>query len=65
MSARPLRRDVHWTPEEDEVLRDMARSGESVARIAQELNRASSSVRNRAVRLNIPVAKARPVKLQL
>ena len=63
MSARPLRRDVHWTPEEDDVLREMARSGESAARIAEELNRATSSVRNRAARLNIQVAKARQVKL--
>jgi DNA-binding NarL/FixJ family response regulator len=58
MIVRPLRRDVHWTSEEDDILREMAGSGESVARIAQQLNRAPGSVRNRALRLNIPLAKS-------
>lgn len=63
MNVPPLRRGVHWTTEEDDFLREMARSGESVARIAEKLNRATGSVRNRALRLRIPIARSRPVKI--
>jgi hypothetical protein len=31
---RPIRRDVHWSLEEDALLRQLAQSGESVANIA-------------------------------
>jgi hypothetical protein len=62
MTMSPLRRDVHWTAEEDDILREMARLGESVARIAEKLNRATGSVRNRALKLQIPIARSRPVK---
>jgi hypothetical protein len=31
MTRHPVRRDARWTPEEDDLLREMARTGESVA----------------------------------
>ena len=53
-----------WTPEEDELLRKLARSGESVMNITERLNRSDHSVRTRAVRLNIVLAKSRTLKLR-
>jgi DNA-binding NarL/FixJ family response regulator len=60
MTPRPLRR---FTPEEDDLLRMMARSGESAAEISKRLNRDRKAVRERASRLKIVIAKARKLKL--
>ena len=59
---RPVHRDTPWTPEEDDLLRKLARSGESVANIAKHIDRSLGSIRNRAVRLNIALVKFRKVK---
>ena len=48
-----------WTPEEDELLRSFALSGTSAAAIATLMKRSEQAVRNRAVRLNIVLAKSR------
>ena len=51
-----------WRPEDDALLRELARAGEQVAKIAKHLNRSQGSTRNRALRLNIALAKARRLK---
>jgi DNA-binding NarL/FixJ family response regulator len=55
----PSRRDLRWTPDEDDLLRDMAQSGESAREISTRLNRSPSSIRERASRLKITLAKVR------
>jgi hypothetical protein len=55
---RPVRRDVRWSLEEDALLRQLAQSGESVANIAAHLKRSAGAIRNRALRLNIALAKS-------
>jgi hypothetical protein len=48
-----------WTPEDDERLRKLATEGRSVATIAERLKRPPGSIRNRAARLKIVLAKAK------
>jgi len=48
-----------WTAEEDERLRKLASEGRSVATIAERLKRSDSSIRHRAEKLKISVAKVR------
>ena len=48
-----------WTTKDDEMLRKLASSGETVANIARILNRKPDSIRARATRLKIRLAKAR------
>jgi hypothetical protein len=47
-----------WTPEDDERLRKLASEGRTVATIAERLKRPQGSIRGRAARLQIVVAKA-------
>jgi hypothetical protein len=47
-----LRHDAPWTPEKDDLLRKLARSGESAANIGKQIDRSLGSIRNRALRLN-------------
>jgi DNA-binding NarL/FixJ family response regulator len=63
MNRQPIKRDARWTPEEDELLRELARSGHNPTDISKRLNRSSGSVRMRAARLKIVVAKAIKLKL--
>lgn len=63
MTEHPVRRDARWTPEEDELLRELVRSGHNPADISKRLNRSSGSVRMRAARLKIVMAKAIKLKL--
>jgi hypothetical protein len=58
----PPRKDIPWRPEEDALLRELARTGEDVAKIAKRLNRSSSATRNRALKLDVALAKARRLK---
>lgn len=48
---------VSLTPDEDEKLRLLARDGKSAAEIGAELGREAHSVRKRAKRLSIALAK--------
>jgi hypothetical protein len=59
----PLRKDIPWRPEDDALLRELARAGEQVAKIAKHLNRSEGSTRNRALRLNIALAKPRRLRI--
>jgi hypothetical protein len=54
MTSAPL-----WSPEEVEQLRIMARSGISLAEIAYQMQRSKSSVRARATKLSIALARDR------
>jgi hypothetical protein len=58
-----LRKDLPWKPEEDALLCELARAGEDVAKIAKQLNRSAGSTRNRALRLDITLARSRKVRL--
>jgi hypothetical protein len=55
---RATRRNSHWSPEEDTLLWESARSGESVTNIAENLGRTVGSVRIRAQRLNIALTRS-------
>jgi hypothetical protein len=48
-----------WTAEEDEHLRNLALSGFSLAEIAHRMQRGKSSVRNRALKMKIQIARDR------
>jgi hypothetical protein len=50
---------VKWSSEEDERLRKLALSGASLAQIAEQMLRNKSSVRNRASKLEIAIARDR------
>ncbi len=49
---------TQWTPKEDDLLRKLAASGKNLANIAKEINRPPGSVRGRAQRLGIKLAKS-------
>ena len=59
----PSRRDLRWTPDEDDLLRELARAGEGASEISRRLNRSPSSIRERASRLKITLAKVRRLNL--
>jgi DNA-binding NarL/FixJ family response regulator len=48
-----------WSTEEDERLRSLARSGLSIAEIAQQMQRSKPSIRARATKLTIAIARDR------
>jgi hypothetical protein len=50
---------TRWSPEEDERLRKLARSGFSLVEIANEIRRSKSSVSTRAAKLKIVMARDR------
>jgi DNA-directed RNA polymerase specialized sigma24 family protein len=54
-----------WPPEDDEKLRELAKSGESATEIAKHMDRSVDSVRTRASRLNIALAKSRKLKARI
>jgi hypothetical protein len=53
MTKRPLIASQHWTPEQDEQLRILAASGESIAAISVRLQRSEGALRHRARILKI------------
>jgi hypothetical protein len=50
---------VPWSPAEDEQLRKLALSGLSLLEIAARMERTKSSVRARALKMNIAIARDR------
>jgi hypothetical protein len=50
---------VPWSPAEDEQLRKLALSGVSLSEIAARMERSKSSVRARALKMNIAIARDR------
>jgi hypothetical protein len=50
---------VPWSKDDDQLLRDLAKSGLSFSEIAVQMNRSRSVIRNHAEKLEIAVAKGR------
>jgi hypothetical protein len=50
---------VPWSPAEDERLRKLALSGLSLLEIATRMERSKSSIRARALKMNIAIARDR------
>jgi len=48
---------IPWSPDEDERLRKLALSGASLGEIAKQMQRTKSSVRTRALKLKIAIAR--------
>jgi hypothetical protein len=48
-----------WTTEEDDRLRSLARSGYSLTEIAHRMGRNESSIRTRAIRIELSIARDR------
>src|ERR1700684_449879 len=58
MTMFDARNHTQWTPKEDDLLRKLAASGKNLANIAQEVSRSPGSVRGRAQRLGVKLAKS-------
>jgi hypothetical protein len=58
-------KSASWSPEDDERLRNPARSGLSLVEIAYEIQRSKSSVYTRAVKLKIAIARRNPMQVFL
>jgi len=57
------RMKVEWSKEDEERLRSLAMSGLSAAQIAAQIHRSKGSVRVRAAKLNIAIAReAHPMR---
>jgi HJR/Mrr/RecB family endonuclease len=54
-----------WTPQEDDLLRELALSGANIATIASQVKRSQSAVRNRAIKLSILVTRVRELGLKV
>jgi DNA-directed RNA polymerase specialized sigma24 family protein len=50
---------VPWSPAEDERLRKLALSGLSLTEIARQMERSKSSVRSRALKIKVAIARDR------
>jgi DNA-binding NarL/FixJ family response regulator len=57
------RPQIKWTAEEDELLRKLAKAGQSATDIAKHIDRSVGSIRDRVSRLNIALAKSRRLKV--
>jgi hypothetical protein len=53
----PVVGSLPWTPEENNLLRELALSGKHAAAIAGQMKRSESAIRKHAVRLNLTLAK--------
>jgi hypothetical protein len=54
-----MSRNIPWSDEDDLQLRCLALSGFSLAQIAQQMVRSKSSVRSRALKIKIAIARDR------
>jgi hypothetical protein len=54
-----MSQNVPWSNEDDQQLRSLAQSGFSLAEIAHEMGRSKSSVRSRALKIAIAIARDR------
>jgi hypothetical protein len=54
-----MSRNIPWSDEDDQQLRSLALSGFSLAEIARQMVRVTSSVRSRALKLGIAIARDR------
>jgi hypothetical protein len=51
--------NIPWSDEEDQYLRDLAKSGLSLTEIAHQMRRGVSSVRGRALKITVAIARDR------
>jgi hypothetical protein len=58
-SLKVKKMSIPWSPAEDQQLRKLALSGQSLAQIAAQMQRGKSSVRTRALKLEIAIAHDR------
>ena len=56
VEGQEVSRDL-WTPDELERLRELAQAGMSLTELAREMGRSMSSIRTRAEKLNITIAR--------
>jgi hypothetical protein len=56
MTGRPVE-NPPWTSEQEDQLRRLAKNGESIATVAERLNRSEQAIRHRARRLGITVRR--------
>jgi hypothetical protein len=54
---RPIRQGIRWSPEDDALLRELARARKSLTNIARQMNRSLKSIRTRAEKLNIALRR--------
>jgi hypothetical protein len=54
-----MSRNIPWSDEDDQLLRSLAFSGYSLAEIAHQMVRSKSSVRSRALKIEIAIARDR------
>lgn len=54
-----MSKNLPWSVEDDERLRNLALSGFSLTEISNQMRRGTSSVRSRALKLNIALARDR------
>jgi hypothetical protein len=54
-----MSRNIPWSDEDDQQLRSLALSGFSLAEIAHQMMRGKSSVRSRALKIEIAIARDR------
>jgi hypothetical protein len=54
-----MSRNIPWSDEDDQRLRSLALSGFSLAEIARQMLRGTSSVRSRALKMEIAIARDR------
>ena len=57
MTGRPVEKNLPWTSEQESQLRRLAKNGESIATVAERLNRSEPAIRHRARRLGITVRR--------
>jgi hypothetical protein len=54
-----MSRNIPWSNEDDQLLRGLAVSGFSLAEIAHQMVRGKSSVRSRALKIEVAIARDR------
>ena len=57
MTARQLITNPPWTSEKDDQLRRLAKNGESIATVAERLNRSEQAIRHRARKLGLTIRR--------
>jgi hypothetical protein len=66
LKGEEMSQNIHWSDEDDQRLRILAQSGFSLKEIAHQMRRSKSSVRSRALKTAIAIARDRnPMQVPL
>ena len=57
MTERQLIANQPWSSEQEDQLRRLAKNGESIATVAERLNRSEQAIRHRARRLGLTIRR--------